>query len=84
MLSTKEIMNDQSLYDGNTLVKIDQGGKVVAGVGGVEVGIGEPVLESHGLTCFFEVFGTALPSLSQTSSLRMDRARLWEATPMKC
>ncbi|WP_290158664.1 formyl-CoA transferase [uncultured Duncaniella sp.] len=28
VLSTKEIMNDQSLYDGNTLVKINQGGKV--------------------------------------------------------
>ena len=28
VLSTKEIMNDQSLYDGNTLVKIDQGGKI--------------------------------------------------------
>lgn len=28
MLNTKEIMDDESLYDGNTLVKIDQGGKV--------------------------------------------------------
>ena len=28
VLSTKEIMTDQSLYDGNTLVKINQGGKV--------------------------------------------------------
>lgn len=28
VLSTKEIINDQSLYDGNTLVKIDQGGKI--------------------------------------------------------
>ena len=28
VLSTKEIMDDQSLYDGNTLVKINQGGKV--------------------------------------------------------
>ena len=28
VLSTKEIMTDQSLYDGNTLVKIKQGGKV--------------------------------------------------------
>lgn len=28
VLNTKEIMNDQSLYDGNTLVKIDQPGKV--------------------------------------------------------
>ena len=28
VLSTKEIMDDQSLYDGNTLVKIDQGGKI--------------------------------------------------------
>lgn len=28
VLSTKEIMNDESLYDGNTLVKINQGGKV--------------------------------------------------------
>lgn len=28
VLSTKEIMTDQSLYDGNTLVKINQGGKI--------------------------------------------------------
>lgn len=28
VLSTKEIMDDQSLYDGNTLVKINQGGKI--------------------------------------------------------
>ena len=28
MLSTKEIMDDQSLYDGNTLVKINQGGNI--------------------------------------------------------
>ena len=28
VLSTKEIMDDQSLYDGNTLEKIDQGGKI--------------------------------------------------------
>lgn len=28
VLSTKEIMDDQSLYDGNTLVKIDQGGNI--------------------------------------------------------
>ncbi len=28
VMSTKEIMNDQSLYDGNTLVKINQGGKI--------------------------------------------------------
>lgn len=28
VLSTKEIMDDESLYDGNTLVKIDQGGKI--------------------------------------------------------
>lgn len=28
VLSTKEIMSDESLYDGNTLVKINQGGKV--------------------------------------------------------
>lgn len=28
VLNTKEIMEDQSLYDGNTLVKINQGGKV--------------------------------------------------------
>ena len=28
MLSTKEIMDDQSLYDGNSLVKINQGGKI--------------------------------------------------------
>ncbi len=28
VLSTKEIMDDQSLYDGNSLVKINQGGKI--------------------------------------------------------
>lgn len=28
VLSTKEIMDDESLYDGNTLVKINQGGKI--------------------------------------------------------
>jgi formyl-CoA transferase len=28
VLSTKEVLNDQSLYDGNTLVKINQGGKI--------------------------------------------------------
>lgn len=28
VLSTKEIMDDQSLYDGNTLVKINQGGEI--------------------------------------------------------
>lgn len=28
VLSTKEIMDDQTLYDGNTLVKINQGGKI--------------------------------------------------------
>ncbi|MDE6160746.1 MAG: CoA transferase, partial [Muribaculaceae bacterium] len=28
VLSTKEVMTDESLYDGNTLVRINQGGKV--------------------------------------------------------
>lgn len=28
VLSTKEMMTDESLYDGNTLVRIDQGGKI--------------------------------------------------------
>lgn len=28
VLSTKEVMTDESLYDGNTLVKIDQGGEI--------------------------------------------------------
>lgn len=28
MLNTREIMDDESLYDGNTLVKINQPGKV--------------------------------------------------------
>ncbi|MCM1504258.1 MAG: formyl-CoA transferase [Muribaculum sp.] len=28
VLSTKEVMSDESLYDGNTLVKINQGGKI--------------------------------------------------------
>ena len=28
VLSTKEIMTDETLYDGNTLVRINQGGKI--------------------------------------------------------
>ncbi len=28
VISTKELLEDESLYDGNTLVKIDQGGKI--------------------------------------------------------
>ncbi|MDE6535781.1 MAG: CoA transferase, partial [Muribaculaceae bacterium] len=28
VISTKELMSDQSLYDGNTLVKINQGGEI--------------------------------------------------------
>ena len=28
VISTKELLNDESLYDGNTLVKINQGGKI--------------------------------------------------------
>ena len=28
VLSTKEVMSDPDLYDGNTLVKINQGGKI--------------------------------------------------------
>ena len=28
VLNTREIMTDESLYDGNTLVRINQGGKV--------------------------------------------------------
>ena len=28
VLNTKEIMEDETLYDGNTLVKINQGGKI--------------------------------------------------------
>ncbi|MDE7458984.1 MAG: CoA transferase, partial [Muribaculaceae bacterium] len=28
VLSTKEIMSDESLYDGNTLVRINQGGEI--------------------------------------------------------
>ena len=28
VLSTKEILSDESLYDGNTLVRINQGGEV--------------------------------------------------------
>lgn len=42
VLSTKEIMDDQSLYDGNTLVKIDQGGKV-----GTFVTVGVPFTMSN-------------------------------------
>ena len=28
VLSTKEVMTDESLYDGNTLVRINQGGEI--------------------------------------------------------
>ncbi len=42
VLSTKEIMDDQSLYDGNTLVKIDQGGKI-----GTFVTVGVPFTMSN-------------------------------------
>ena len=42
VLSTKEIMDDQSLYDGNTLVKINQGGKI-----GEFVTVGVPVTSSN-------------------------------------
>ena len=42
VLSTKEVMDDQSLYDGNTLVKIDQGGKI-----GTFVTIGVPFTMSN-------------------------------------
>lgn len=42
VLSTKEIMDDESLYDGNTLVKIDQGGKI-----GTFVTVGVPFTLSN-------------------------------------
>jgi len=42
VLSTKEIMDDQSLYDGNTLVKINQGGKI-----GTFVTVGVPFTISN-------------------------------------
>ena len=42
VLSTKEIMDDESLYDGNTLVKIDQGGKI-----GTFVTVGVPCTLSN-------------------------------------
>lgn len=42
VLSTKEIMNDESLYDGNTLVKINQGGKI-----GTFVTVGVPFTISN-------------------------------------
>ena len=42
VLSNKEIMNDESLYDGNTLVKIDQGGKI-----GTFVTVGVPFTMSN-------------------------------------
>ena len=42
VLSTKEIMDDESLYDGNTLVKIDQGGKI-----GTVVTVGVPFTLSN-------------------------------------
>lgn len=42
VLSTKEIMTDESLYDGNTLVKIDQGGNI-----GTFVTVGVPFTISN-------------------------------------
>lgn len=42
VLSTKEIMDDESLYDGNTLVKINQGGKI-----GVFTTVGVPFTISN-------------------------------------
>ena len=42
VLSTKEIMDDESLYDGNTLVKIEQGGKI-----GTFVTVGVPFTLSN-------------------------------------
>ena len=42
VMSTKEIMNDPTLYDGNTLVKIDQGGKI-----GTFVTVGVPFTMSN-------------------------------------
>lgn len=42
VLSTKEIMDDESLYDGNTLVRIDQGGKI-----GTFVTVGVPFTMSN-------------------------------------
>lgn len=42
VINTKELMDDQSLYDGNTLVKIDQGGKI-----GTFVTVGVPFTMSN-------------------------------------
>lgn len=42
VLNTKEVLDDQSLYDGNTLVKIDQGGKI-----GTFVTVGVPFTMSN-------------------------------------
>lgn len=42
VLSTKEVMTDESLYDGNTLVRIDQGGKI-----GTFVTVGVPFTMSN-------------------------------------
>lgn len=42
VINTKELMEDQSLYDGNTLVKIDQGGKI-----GTFVTVGVPFTMSN-------------------------------------
>lgn len=42
VLNTKEIMTDESLYDGNTLVRIDQGGKI-----GTFVTVGVPFTFSN-------------------------------------
>ncbi|MDE6390554.1 MAG: CoA transferase, partial [Duncaniella sp.] len=50
VLSTKEVMSDQSLYDGNTLVRINQGGKI-----GEFVTVGCPFT----LSSFQPVYGPA-------------------------
>ena len=56
VLSTKELMSDESLYDGNTLVKINQGGKI-----GEFVTVGVPFTMSN----YQPVYGPC-PSLVAT------------------
>lgn len=58
VLSTKEILNDQSLYDGNTLVKINQGGKI-----GEFVTVGCPFTMSN-----FQPDYTPAPELGQNTN----------------
>ncbi|MCM1522622.1 MAG: formyl-CoA transferase [Muribaculaceae bacterium] len=60
VLSTKEIMTDESLYDGNTLVRINQGGKI-----GEFVTVGVPFTMSN----YQPVYGPAPELGADTASV---------------